>query len=83
MQQWQSEPVLRGSSQRSAEDEFRYQTLTLQVVRPYLSLRRIQTCQTDQPQVSLSQNLQCRLAKGVDSGFEGCCVTSCKRSTLQ
>ena len=31
-QQWHTSPVLRGSSQRSAEDELRYQTLTLQVV---------------------------------------------------
>ena len=30
--QWRASPVLRGSSQRSAEDELRYQTLTLQVV---------------------------------------------------
>ena len=31
-QQWHTSPVLRGSSQRSAEDELKYQTLTLQVV---------------------------------------------------
>ena len=29
---WQTSPVLRGGAQRSAEDELRYQTLTLQVV---------------------------------------------------
>ena len=78
-------PVLRGSSQRSAEDEFKYQTLTLQVVRPFLSLGRMQTCQTDQYQVSQSQKLQCtlRACQGVDSSIEGCCMTECERSTLQ
>ncbi len=29
---WQTSPVLRGGAQRSAEDELKYQTLTLQVV---------------------------------------------------
>ena len=29
---WQTLPVLRGSAQRSAEDELKYQALTLQVV---------------------------------------------------
>ncbi len=36
-QQWHTSPVLRGGSQRSAEDELRYQTLTLQVVSPAYS----------------------------------------------
>ena len=29
---WQTSPVLRGSAQRSAEDELKYQALTLQAV---------------------------------------------------
>ena len=34
---WQTLPVLRGSAQRSAEDELKYQTLTLQVVGYFIS----------------------------------------------
>lgn len=37
-QQWHTSPVLRGGSQRSAEDELKYQTLTLQVVSVSLTL---------------------------------------------
>ena len=59
-EQWHTSPVLKGSSQRSSEDELRYQTLTLQVVSRhyYIDLfktsvsccgsARIPPCSTDE-----------------------------------
>lgn len=44
-EQWHTSPVLRGSSQRSSEDELRYQTLTLQVVSWHYAVDSLVLCE--------------------------------------